>query len=245
MMTATKALVKELSTLKDKSVRRAKGLFLAEGYNLIKDLDIPARMLLVTQESYLEGIKTPPIECYLVSEEHLSKISGTVTPQGVVGVYDIPDLSIKPPRSRCLVMDGVTDPGNMGTLIRTAVATGYRDIYLIDTTDAYAGKAVRASMGGIFGVNIHEGTAQEVISCLHSAGHDIAILDMAGKNIFDYKCDGDNIALVVGSEAHGISEIFRKHADISLSLPMDKGMESLNASVAGGISMYMLRYLNK
>ena len=73
----------------------------------------------------------------------------------------------------------------------------------------------------------------------------IAVLDMAGKNIFDYKCDSEHIALVVGSEAHGISDVFRKRANISLSLPMDKGMESLNASVAGGISMYMLRYLNK
>ena len=246
MISLTKALVREISTLKDRSERRARGLFLAEGYNLIKDLDTPARMLFVSDDTMLEGIKTSPIECFVASEEQIAKMSGTVTPQGVLGVYDIPDLSLTSPRSsRCLVLDGVTDPGNMGTLIRTAVATGYTDIYLIECTDAFSGKVVRASMGAIFRVNIHEGARDEVVNCLKSAGYTIAILDMAGYNIFDYRCDEENIALVVGSEAHGVSETLRANANICLSLPMDSGIESLNASVAGSISMYMLRYLNK
>ena len=245
-MEASKALLKSVAELKERGERRRRGLFVAEGFNLVRDAGVRARMAFVCEDCADDNISVEADELYVISRDRLKKISDTVTPQGVVGVYEMPDTSVREPLGRALILDGISDPGNLGTLIRTAAATGYSDVYLIDCADAYSHKAVRSSMGGIFRVRVHEGHAEDVVELLKGLGYKVAALDMSGEDIFGYApTAGIDTAVVVGSEAHGVSPYIREHADVTVSLPMSGDMESLNAAVAGGIAMYLLRYINK
>ncbi|MFR1983987.1 MAG: TrmH family RNA methyltransferase [Christensenellaceae bacterium] len=138
----------------------------------------------------------------------------------------------------CLLLDGVSDPGNMGAIIRTANAAGYGEIYLVGCTDPYSPKSVRASMSGIFFVKIYTGTREAVLEAL--SGLPILAADMDGENIFSFR-PPEKFALAIGNEANGISEeVFRK-AQHKLKIPMRAAQESLNAGIAAGIAMYLLK----
>lgn len=231
--------VKEIAALKEKKNRYSSRLFVAEGINIIKDLgDIkPVEIFSADEELARKYGATH------VSAEVMKKLSDTVTPQGLLAVFSMPDTDVIPPEGNSLVLDGVQDPGNAGTMIRTAVATGFRDIYLNDCVDPFCGKAVRSSMGTIFRTRIHIGSREDTLSALFAGGCNVFYLDMAGSDIFLEPFDG-RTALVVGGEAHGVGSFYRNAAK-GVSLPMEQGVESLNAAVSAGIGMYRVFYKNK
>ncbi len=173
-----------------------------------------------------------------VSDEVFARLSDEKTPQGILCVVKIPEKSLCPPRESCLFLDGISDPGNMGAIIRTANAAGYRELYLAECTDPYSPKSVRASMSGVFFVNLYTGTRKEILSAL--TGVPIFAADMDGENIFSFS-PPEKYVLAIGNEANGISEEVFKAAEYTIKIPMQASQESLNAAVSAGIAMYVLK----
>ena len=125
----------------------------------------------------------------------------------------------------------------MGAIIRTAAAAGYDGVLLADCADAYNPKAVRASMGGIFKVKLFVGGRAELLALNDKP---IIVADMDGENAFIPKERGE-LCLVIGNEGRGVSEEIRRLANETVSIPMENGMESLNAAVSAGVLMYALK----
>ncbi|MBP5372665.1 MAG: RNA methyltransferase, partial [Clostridia bacterium] len=129
------------------------------------------------------------------------------------------------------------DPGNVGTVIRTAAALGIKSVYLIDCADAYSPKCVRSSMCGIYFVDIYALSYEEAENIFDGA--DLFIADMGGENVFDMKAE-DDFCLVIGSESHGVSNFFRERAKKTIAIPMSANMESLNAAISCSKILYQL-----
>ena len=137
----------------------------------------------------------------------------------------------------CLFLDGVSDPANVGAIIRTAVASNYTEIYAYSSADPYSPKAVRASMSGIFKVKIYTGERKELLDKIDMP---IVVADMGGEDVFKFNSP-QNFCLVIGNEAHGVSKQVRDIADYCVKIPMEQEMESLNAGISAGILMYALK----
>jgi TrmH family RNA methyltransferase len=179
---------------------------------------------------------------YYVDDNVFDKAVETVTPSGAVALIRIRRLEPAKPQNNALILDRISDPGNLGAIIRTAASAGYPDIYMINCADAYSGKVVRASMGGIFRVKLYDIELSEVNELFK--GISVIALDADGDSIYNIKSIQDRYALIIGNEASGISDCLMEQADRIISLPMSNGMESLNAAVAAGAAMYYLGGLN-
>lgn len=230
-------LIKEMAALKEKKGRKEQGFFLVEGVKMVSEckrsgLEIGRTFV---SESY-RGETDENAIC--VSDEVFAFLSDEKTPQGILCSVRIPKPSLCPPKESCLLLDGVSDPGNMGAIIRTANAAGYGEIYLVGCTDPYSPKSVRASMSGIFFARIYTGTREAVLEAL--SGLPILAADMDGENIFSFR-PPEKFALAIGNEANGISEEVFQKAQHKLKIPMRAAQESLNAGIAAGIAMYLLK----
>lgn len=238
MIISSKAnpIIKKISSLAEKKYRRQYGEFIVESVKAVgecvaSDMEISA--IVCTQklaDNYENAI--------VVTDELFAHISTEKTPQGVLAVVKMPDASVKPPKSCCLLLDRLQDCGNVGTVIRTANAAGYTDVYLVNCADAFSPKAVRASMGGIFHVNVHEGDYGEVFAALD--GVPMISADLHGENIFDFNAPR-KFCLCIGNEGGGVSNTVSEHADYTVKIPMRETCESLNAAVSAAIAMYVLK----
>ena len=174
------------------------------------------------------------IEATIVADFVFGKLSDTVNSQGILALCPLPkqrEINGKV----VMVLDGVSDAGNMGTIIRTAVAMGIEDFISINCVDAYSPKVVRSTMGGVYFANIVPFSYASACDALRN--FKVAILDMGGENVYDFT-PTTPLALVVGSEAHGVSKEMRERADKVLAIPMYGGkIESLNAGVSASIVM--------
>ncbi|MBR6737168.1 MAG: RNA methyltransferase [Clostridia bacterium] len=232
-------LIKSVYSLKDKKGRISQGLYVVEGFKMVLEAisaGAPIERIFGTEEA-LSKLNANGYEIVTVSPEVFSYISSEVTPQGVLATVKVPKTKAVAPTKNALVLDGVSDPGNMGTIIRTACAFGFNDIYLVNCTDPYAPKAVRASMSGIYFVNLYKVDYEGLFSAL--SGYDILSLDMGGEDIASVKVS-KKFALVVGNEANGLSSEITAKTSKFISIPMREHSESLNAGVAVSIAMYKL-----
>lgn len=216
---------------------------MAEGVNLVKDIDekLTIKQLFIKESkyknlSYLEN--KYGIEAFVVKDELFDAVCDTVTPSGVIAVLEKP---INKPIAGdiILLLDGIKDAGNMGTIIRSAAAKGIDSVVAINCTEVYSPKSVRASMGGVFCVNCIETNSYEDAFNLIS-NYSIVSLDMGGKCIYGYK-RVNKIAITVGNEAHGISKEIYSKSDEIISIPMSKNIESLNAAVSISIAMFLIQ----
>lgn len=241
---ATNETFKRIKSLKTKAARKQLGLMLAEGERTVADLpdECAVRMLVLAKSqadrfAHLAESKGAA-ETIVVPDKLFESLSDTVTPSGVIAVVATPPPA-RVTAADCVVLDGVSDPGNFGTIVRTCAACGVGQIVAVGCTDFTSPKVVRASMGCVFRTRIAECGVDEAATAL--AGHAVYALDMGGENIFRFKRPDDKpFALVVGSEAHGVSPFFRARADKTLSLPMANGVESLNAAIAASVALYEL-----
>ena len=154
----------------------------------------------------------------------------------------IPTSPLVPPQGRCLLLDGVSDPANVGAVIRTAAAAGYREIYLADCADPYAPKSVRASMSGIFFCKLLCGTREAILETL--GGVPLIAADMDGEDVFSF-VPPEKHCICIGNEGNGLSEEVRARAAHTVGIPMQHPVESLNAAVSAGIMMYLMGYAKK
>lgn len=232
-------LIKSVYSLKDKKGRREQGLYVIEGFKMVSEaITANAKITRIFGTTLaLEKLNASGYETIAVTEEVFSHISGEVTPQGVLATVEIPSNEVKPPLSNALVLDGIADPGNLGTIIRSACAFGFKDIYLVNCADAYSQKTVRASMSGIFFVNLIKTDYEGLFNALK--GVKLLALDMNGEDIKTVSVN-EKFALCVGNEANGISSEIKGAMDKCVSIPMSENSESLNAAVALSIAMYKL-----
>ncbi|MCH5146984.1 MAG: RNA methyltransferase [Clostridiales bacterium] len=231
--------IKEIIKLNDKKFRREAGLYLVEGTKPVNECIAAGGEVerVVCTEKLSENYDNPIV----VSEEVFGAISSEKTPQGVIAVVKIPQNNLKSPENSCILLDRLQDPGNLGTIIRTANAAGYREIYLINCTDPYSPKAVRASMSGIFFTEIFQGSEEEILKAL--GGMPLISADMYGENIFGFD-PPSKFCLCIGNEGSGISDVIKNNSDYKVKIPMSETCESLNAAVSAGIAMYVLKERN-
>ena len=230
-------------SLKDRRARLETGLFLVEGFKSVRDAlasSFEPSVLLATEEA-LPAL-TPPagVPVALLPEHVLAAVCDTKTPQGVAAVMRMRAATVAGPR--LIALDGVQDPGNVGTILRTADAAGFSGVLLSrDCADPYAPKTLRATMGSVFHVpfEICEDLAG-ALAARRAEGFAVLSAELDGTPFARYRAGGRPLVLVIGSEGNGVSPAVRAVADEHLSLPMRGGAESLNAAVAAGILMYAL-----
>lgn len=234
--------------------RREAGVFVAEGVRLVAEAlsaNWPFRFVLFTDgvsargQALLDKLGTAGVETEAVASHLLDSLSDTGNTQGVLAVLDLPSsdpstrlrASVQPSTfDFILIPDQIRDPGNLGTLLRTAAAAGAQAVFLPpETTDAFAPKVVRAGMGAHFRLPIHALGWDEIRA--RTSGLQIHLADMSGASCWETDLRLP-LALIVGGEAEGASSPARALATGRVSIPMPGGTESLNASVAGAILMF-------
>ncbi len=232
--------IKNVQKLHTKKGRTEQNKFIAQGIRVCTTL-IESGLTPVAVYStrdYLEDLEklVPETAITFIDDNVLKKISTAKTPAGVVCVFDIPE---KPslPLTRGLVLANITDPGNMGTLIRTATAMNIKTIVIVDGCSPWNPKVIQASAGSIGMVNIFELSWDELVQQKKDLQL-CALVVQGGKKPQDVNFD--NTLLVVGNEAHGIPHDWLKDCEQKLTLPMPGETESLNAAVAGSLALYTM-----
>jgi len=237
------AQIKRVNSLKEKKYRLEYCEYIVEGYKQIREAVSAGKEIInIYYSPKYTGELTQNEKAIAVSEEVFEKLSEEVTPQGVLAVLKIQKNTPKKPSGKVLLLDGISDPGNLGTIIRTANAAGYTDIYLKNCTDAYSPKCVRSAMSGIFFVNVYLVDENDVASLF--CDFPMICADMKGENLYSFNAPSQ-FCLVIGNEANGVSEKIKKSCEYTVRIPMRDTCESLNAGVSAAIMMYHLKYCNK
>lgn len=232
----------ELKKLKQKKYREQSGMFLSEGYrNVMDSIKKQQPSMLLVENTFAEPVPTlEGTDIYRVSEAVLKEICETKTPQGIVAVFHMPEVR-KITSEQVLLLNEVSDPGNLGTILRTALASGFTDIVMDENcADVFSPKVVRSAMSAIFSLNlIRVKDLADLVSALQEQGYTIygAALTETAKSIYETSFS-DKTAIMLGSEANGISKELLATLNEVYIIPMDSDIESLNVAVAGGISMY-------
>jgi len=180
---------------------------------------------------------------YRLSEKDLKKLSNQVNPLGMLALFNMPKVKKFIFKSKnVLILDGISDPGNMGTIIRTADWFGFNHIFLgTGCVEVYNQKVIAASMGSIFNISINEDVnLKSFIKDLKEEGYKIVVTDLMGDDFSINK--KDNIALVIGNEGKGVDKKLIDMADIRLKIMKSGKAESLNAAVAAGIVMNKIKF---
>ena len=245
--------------LADKKYRSVASEYVAEGVRWIKDaLDFDAAVFsgIFVAESKIEVFKSiidlaflRGVAVFTVQDSVFVKMSDTEHSQGLLAVLKIPfvqksDGEFCSMGARVLYVDGVRDPGNLGTMIRTAIAFDFCDIILANCVDVYSPKVVRASMSAVLKAHLHmiqdNFYEDRCLSALKNSGYHFFVTDLGGQNVLTSPKNFDKLALVIGSEATGVSDKLKMQADTTLTIPLQNQIESLNAATAAGILMYEL-----
>ncbi len=246
-------VVKRLKGLKDKKGREEAGEMLVEGEKLMLEA---AGMGLAPSEALIEDEQAPRFAAlagrmaacgarvYAVPRRVLEAVCDTRTPQGACAAFSLPapfDAAAAP--ARLVALDGVQDPGNVGTIWRTADAAGLDGLLMSRAcADPFSPKVQRAAMGSGFRVPVSvTEDLPGMLRALQARGYAVIASSLHGDPFYQGAPRGaERFALVIGNEARGVSDEVMALADVRLKLPMRGGAESLNAAVAAGIMMYEL-----
>lgn len=247
-------VVKEVKLLKAKKHRDEKKLFFIEGirfvHEALKEKAEIIRVLISEDlargkggEEILELFACSNYETHMVSSRVFKEVSDTDNPQGILAVikaksYTLDEILEK--GSFFVILDSVQDPGNLGTIVRTADAAGADGLILSKgCVDLYNPKVLRSTMGSIFHIPAYLNCdILETIDILKARSIKVYAAHLKGKeSYFDIDMK-DNVAVIIGNEANGISNEAASRADVLVKIPMPGRAESLNASVAAGLLMY-------
>lgn len=235
MLKASINLIKDLK----KQKRENSSLLFLDNIKIIKDAvsnGVKPQLLLVESEdlAIIEGCPT-----YKVDRKTIEALADTKTPQGVVCMLEYTQHVVEKPKTDFLVLDRLQDPGNVGSLIRTATACGFESIFLIDSVNVTNPKLIRSSVGTIFQNKIYSLSMAEFEKYAKEWKLNLVMADMDGEDVFEMSFP-ENIGLVVGNEGKGVSDEMASLCKYSTKIPMKNGVESLNASVSGSIIMYQI-----
>jgi TrmH family RNA methyltransferase len=255
-------IIKKAMKLKQRKGREREGLYLIEGLNLCREAFAAAvtiEILLIRESEYcaaeneefrdlLEQSAKKGVKAVSVEDGVFDKLMDTETPQGIAALVQYrnwdPDSFFEADKlggqGNILVLDRIQDPGNAGTLLRTAEAAGCQGILALrGTVDLYSPKVVRAAAGSLFRLPLlFTADAKETVELLHSRGKRVIVATPYCDSFhFQTRLDRD-AAFVIGNEAGGVSTDFLEMSDSRVKIPMCHPVESLNAAVAAGILMY-------
>lgn len=236
-------IIKEVNSLKAKKERDKTGLFILEGKRLVDEIPNSWEIkYLLKAESYSEDINFENV--YTVKDSLFEKISETVNPQGILAVCHIKEFDVTnvdySNSPFFVVLENVTDPGNMGTLIRTADAAGADGIFLSKgCVDIYNPKVIRATMGSIFHLPIYRNlNLMDLMEDFKNNNVKTLAAHLKGTST-PYKVDMTTAcAVIIGNEANGLSDEISEMASDLVKIPMPGKAESMNAGIAGGILIY-------
>ena len=240
---------------KKRKERDRDGVFVAEGERLVTEVPDRACKELYVSASFHAAMSGETKRFFerhkriaqVVPDAAFAKMSDTKTPQGILAVVRQQQYSLdalladkdagKTPQGTVLILEEIQDPGNLGTILRSAEAAGVSFVVLTgNTVDRYSPKAVRATMGSIFRVPVV--TASDVAAALKEAGYTIAAADTDGSVSYDLYDWTGRTALFIGNEANGLSEHAKKASDVMLRIPMAGKNESLNAAVCASVMLF-------
>jgi len=251
-------LIKRLCQLHERKGREAAGRFLVEGVHLVEEAllsDVQVLTILYDVEKGLDPACEAAlhkrdgerIELIGVSATVMAKLAETKTPQGIVAEVRKPDRDgeawLDELTSRdfvLLLLDGIQDPGNLGTILRTAEAAGANGVIIGEgSVDLYNGKVVRSTMGALFRLPVLVRPLEDTVEKLRAAGASLLVTSL-GEGTQSYDCVpyGGKTAIVIGNEARGVSARMLDAADVRVHIPLYGRAESLNAAVAAGIMLY-------
>lgn len=220
--------------------------FIVEGYHLVNEASKTNLLeaIISTDEKELKKINN--VKRYLVNDAIINKIATTKNPQNILGIVKMLDHNItnlvpiiKENKTKLIMLDDVNDPGNLGTIIRTAAGLGYDGIIMSpNTVDLYNEKVIRSTQGVMFKIPIIKANLQEVIKLLKK--EKVFCIGTALTNAKDVKhiTKKDKFAICLGNEAKGISKEVLDNMDENVKIAMNNDVESLNVSIAAGIIMY-------
>lgn len=242
--------------LRRRKSRERQGLFVAEGVRSVEELlgsPLAVRGILTAPQlaeaprgrALLQRIADSTVEQAAVNEAEFRSAAETESPQGVLAIAEIPERALSALAGvtplRLLVLDALQDPGNVGTILRTAAALGAdATVALPGTVDLWNAKVVRSAMGAHFRHQAFHVTAEQLVEFLGSESIPLWGADVEGTPIETVSAP-QRLALAVGNEGAGLSSSLRERASATVSLPITQSVESLNVAVATGILLYQLR----
>lgn len=235
--------IKKYAQLKTKKYRDEAKEFIVEGYHLVKEA-LNSNLVKKIFYTDLKDLEVNDIECIEVSENVLAKLSSTVSPQGVVAIvsfFDNDNLNISS-FNKIVALDHVQDPGNAGTIVRSAKAFGF-DLVLFseESVDIYNDKFIRSTQGYFFKIPFVNVNLKETLLKLKE-NHTLIATHLSSYSQTPEDINtSSSFVLVLGNEGNGVSEKILEICDKNVIIPMEKGVDSLNVGIAGSILMYLWR----
>ena len=230
--------------LSSKKEREAAGLFVADGTKLLQEAVkyYPGLDTVILSEG-VESEVPAHVRTVQVPADVMASISPMETPQGALFLCRLPEKTAFVPKPGMLLLDGIQDPGNIGTILRTADALEVPVVLLEGCADPYSHKVVRSSMGAVFRTPVVQSTWAQVQAACKEAGIPIGVTALSDRAKDIRKADLSKMAVVIGSEGRGVRKEILEKADAELIIPMNPRCESLNAAIAASIVMWELTQL--
>lgn len=227
--------------LSSRKEREKAGLFVADGTKLLQEAVkyYPGLHTVILSDG-VEAEVPNGIRLVRVPEDVMTSISPMETPQGALFLCRLPEQAAFVPKSGMLLLDGIQDPGNIGTILRTADALNAPVVLLEGCADPYSHKVVRASMGAVFRTPVIQTTWAEAQMACKNAGIPIAVTALSDRAKDIREADLTKMAVVIGSEGRGVRKEILESADHELIIPMNPHCESLNAAIAATICMWQM-----
>ena len=232
--------VKKLLT--SRKAREESGMFVADGTKLLTEAVkyYPGLETVILSEG-VDAEVPEHVRLVRVPEDVMASISPMETPQGALFLCRLPEKRAFQPKAGMLLLDGIQDPGNIGTILRTADALQVQVALLEGCADPYSHKVVRASMGAVFRTPIVQANWEQVKAACKEAGIPIAVTALSDRAKDIRGAALEQMAVVIGSEGQGVRREIIDQADAELIIPMNPRCESLNAAVAAPIVMWQMK----
>jgi len=244
MITSTQnKLIKQIRKLRTRRERHKTKTFFIEGFHLIEEAIKSNWSIkkLIVREDITPSKVLSHIPTIIVSTHVFDHISLTETPQGIAAIVQMNEIKNQD-HTHVLLLDAIQDPGNLGTIIRTADAAGFSKIVLGDgTVDLYNDKVIRSTQGSLFNIEVVSANLKEVIQELQKDEFTVYASSLDNAKPYQLIKAKEKVALILGNEGAGISQTFVQLADESIYIPIYGKAESLNVGVAAGILMYALK----
>lgn len=228
--------------LSSKKERESAGLFAADGTKLLAEAVryCPGLDTVILSDG-VQAEVPERVRLVRVPGDVMESVSPMSTPQGAVFLCRLPEKAPFAPRPGMLLLDGIQDPGNLGTILRTADALDVPVCLLENCADPYSHKVVRASMGAVFRTRVVTASWEEVREGCIRVGVPVAVTALSEQAVDIRSAPLEKMAVVIGSEGQGVRREILEAADRQLIIPMNPHCESLNAAVAAAIAMWQMK----
>ena len=237
-------IVHHASELKDKKYVRQYGECLVESEKIVNELvDKGKATTLLVDSTKADKYAYITDKCdgsvHYISPKIAEYLADTATTSGIFAIVKVSFVSTDIVSGNAVVLDNLQDPSNLGAIIRSARAFGFNDIFLINSVFPYTLKTIRASMGYVFDVQMHDITYEGLRRMMNENDISLVVADMDGVPVNDFQPNG-KVALVIGNEGNGISDEIKDMHLQTISIPMKNNVESLNASISASILMHYI-----